>query len=266
MSTTEELKKKSACIGPCYPPNTKVLHPITLQLMTSSKDSNKPFCPIQPWRDKIGRTFIMEECTKPTDVNYDEELEKNFIIPKISFDPMRFLITYYNIRNLDNAVMWYNDNPTVPYSTIQRIMNCALKVYGEDELYNKPASDLMIDFARFMILEYWLDDYLLQLSPYIVLVENIPTKANPSIDKPYTMTINDSVIDELKESHIQYFDKKQKAFLKQVIQDITTTLLIRRILKKMYEHYKDRWTQMDHHLNKLNNMSFLFIKRKLLKK
>jgi hypothetical protein len=249
--------KKNQCIGPCYPPGSTILHPITLQIVSSNKSSNKLFCPIQPWRDKLGRTHVVDECTKVTSsASVNEDIEKNFIIPKISFDPAKFLVLYYSIRSLDEVVIWYNNNATVPYNTIKRIMDCALKVYGEEELHEKPASDFMIEFTKFMILEYWFDKYLIKLSPFISVVEN-------KINNVHTLVVNQEILEDSKQ---KTFDIKQKLFIKKKVEELLTTLLVRRILRKFYEQYKDTWTSMNSHLIKLSKIAFYFVKRKLLQK
>ncbi len=142
------------CIGPCYPPNTTILHPITLQLIDNT---NYSFCPINPWKDKLNRIHNVTVCSKPTvDIEY-KDIEQDYILPELAFDPAEFLIINYNIRSLEEAVLWYNKHLTIPYKTIKRIMDCALLAHGLEEL--KISSDYMIDFTKYMIMEHWFDDY-----------------------------------------------------------------------------------------------------------
>lgn len=248
---------KNKCIGPCYPANTPILHPITLQLTSNSK----PFCPIQPLLNKFqastqqqllhGRAQIIDECSKITSTG---QYEQNFITPKIEFDTTKFLILYYSIQSLDDAVIWYNNNASVPYNTIKRIMDCALKIYGIEELQEKPATDFMIEFTKFMILEYWFDKYLIKFASLITLTE---TKTDQ-----YSIQLITNLEDN--ESKIHSFNKSQKLFMKHTIESLLTTLLIRRILKKYCEYYKDQWQTMDNHLSKLSKIAFYFIRKKML--
>lgn len=257
--------KGNQCIGSCYPPNERILHPTVLTYISNEKKSfandaihlretGKPFCPIQPWRDRLGVLHIFDNCstvTSSTDI--DKKIIQDFIIPKIQFDPIRFLTMYYNIRSLDDAVLWYTNNQSVPYKTIERIMNCALKVYGEEELYNRPVSDAMMDFTKYMISEYWMNDFLHKLSPMITLIKN---KSNE-----YELIIKSDMDEKYKE-----FNNDEKLFLKNTINELLTNLLLRRILKKCYEHYKTTWNTSNSHLLKVNKIAYYFIRRKLLQK
>ena len=95
-------KSKSGmqCVGPCYKPNTYIMHPITLEYIT---DKNNIFCPVQEWHDTSpdGITIhITDVCAGFTyDKNKDtaDDIETNIIVPYIDFNKTHFLKIYYNI-------------------------------------------------------------------------------------------------------------------------------------------------------------------------
>lgn len=160
---SDEAPKKLGqyqCIGPCYPPGTTIMHPTTLQLI---EGKNFSFCPINPWKDQLNRIHNITLCTKPsTDIVDDKNIEQRLVLSELLFDPAEFLIVNYNIRSLEEAILWYNDHSTVPYDTIKRIMDCALSVYGLNEL--EPVPDYMIDFVKKIMLTYWSHEYCKSLS------------------------------------------------------------------------------------------------------
>src|SRR3989304_10249269 len=85
------------CIGPCYEPETYIVHPITLEYVTSSL----PFCPVHNYKYKdpsTGKTEdrIIDQCIMPSKKTkgYEREYEMNVLLPKIDFDCSQFLKIY----------------------------------------------------------------------------------------------------------------------------------------------------------------------------
>lgn len=243
--SVEENKKgfKNRCIGPCYPGGMEVLHPITLEYITY----NEPFCPTAPWRHKLGGIWRHERCNKVTyKPDGPDEVESNFIIPKFVFNPDEFLKIYYRMFSIDDAVLWYNENPDVPYQTIRRIMDCALKVHGIDELYTREASDLMVEFTKFMILNYWFDLYFVNLTPHLQIIdEKIIFLKEPDKDNK--------------------LDAQQKILIKSNIEKLLTNLFVVKSLKKFVKHYKEEWFSMSNHTKKLQKSMLASIIHELSK-
>jgi hypothetical protein len=236
----------SNCIGPCYPANQFILHPITLQPTTNTHS----FCPIVPRKNKFGQVSWNEECKKvPSKIEETDEMKLNFVLPKLIFDPQEFLKMYYSVYALDDAVLWYSHHADVPYNTIKRIMDCALKSYGQLELGNSEPSDSMVELTKFFILNYWFDTYFKLLSPILKIktinnMEQITLREEPK-DKLYTV--------------------QQKLAVKSLIEPELTTLLLIKILKKYVQHYDEIWTIMSSHFHKLKKIAYFFIKQKLIK-
>lgn len=238
---------KNPCIGPCYPSGQRFLHPITLEYI--SNDDTKPFCPIKPTINKKGFPTLIKECKKSF---VKKDFEDAFLTPNINFNSMDFLKELYKITSLDEAVIWYNDNPTVPYNTIQRIMDCALLSYGQYELLEKGISDLIIEFTKFMVLNYWYDEYFVILTPRM----DIFTHKDGSIDlQPLEINSSQNV-----------YNEKQKQQVKEKVEKLLTNLFLSNILKKYALYYKDKWNEILKHLLKLKKWTYICVEKKLFKK
>lgn len=239
------------CVGPCYPQGYKFLHPITLEYMKGTKGS---FCPIKPTINELGIPQVLKECKKPTnqkDID-TKSLEESFLVPNVRFNHSDFLADLYKITTLDEAVIWYNQNPSVSYKTIERIMDCALYVYGQFELSEKGISDFMIDFIKLMILNYWYDSYFDLLTPKM----DIYTHKDGSID----------LLPLEIESPLNKYTEKQKVQIKKMLESKLTNLFITTILQKYAQHYKNNWRRISKHFSKLSKFVYPYLENKLLRK
>jgi hypothetical protein len=239
-STKIKTRYGHKCIGPCYPPNTKAIHPLTLDQMTA----NLPFCPVVPWRaSKKFPTIIFEECDKVTyKINEQQEIE-NLLIPIFTFDPIEFLITYYHITSLDNAVVWYYQNSEVPYLTMKRVMDCALAGYGLTELGDHEASNTIIEYIKFVILNFWFDTYINQLSPYLRIKHDKITYTNEKSNERLT--------------------DQQQIMVKNHLDVLLTNLLLTKIIKKFIKQYKNEWSTMSSYFHKLRDLTLEYIIQEL---
>jgi hypothetical protein len=149
------------CLGPCYPANTIIVHPLILQYVTNTKH---PFCPIKPWRNRLKRGALetTKACSKPTPAKLidDAAVQMNFITPKLTFDPRKFLSMYYNVFTYDNVNRWYYERmekgTIPPWATVRRVFDCAIRVYGLEKFKNE-LDDVSLDTIQAILRQYWAD-------------------------------------------------------------------------------------------------------------
>jgi len=159
------------CISQCYHKGKRVKHPKTKNIVTNLYD---PFCLVEPYTDVFGEVKYTAKCPEP-DISEKKDIFET--LSQIEFNPEQFLSNYYNIHSLNDAFLWYSKNLSIAYRTLERIMDCALKVYGIEELYNKAISDDIIDYTKHIIFYYWLDDFIIEL-PIKIKKETIESKLN----------------------------------------------------------------------------------------
>lgn len=152
MDTTKKYPKSKnnfQCLGPCYNPGTMVIHPTQLEYVT---EGPLPFCPVDEWIYTDAKT--KETYKKATDICFNptesenmsnSQLEMNILIPYIDFNSEQFLKIYYKIFSFDNAIDWIETNDHVSMTTKERIVNSALRAYGNN------IDILDIRFAKFYI-------------------------------------------------------------------------------------------------------------------
>lgn len=157
------------CIGPCYPSGTYIMHPLTLEYITDSKN---PFCPTERWfNEKENRYQRIDSCliaSKQEDID-KMQVELSFIIPTFYFDCEHFLKVYYEIYSFEGANDWVIQNIKDPIFSNLRIMDCAWKIYGSNL---NIISDQLIDFYIYVIKKEWIKDIYPIVSKYIYIDEN----------------------------------------------------------------------------------------------
>jgi len=154
------------CVSKCYPSNTNPLHPITLEYMKSVGNiitKDKPFCAIEPVKTEAGTYRISDICSKVSNNLNDTEI-MDIIIPKISFDPSQFLKLYYDITSLEECLLWIHDHEAqnLPYKTIERNLNCALKAYGA-MAFKDVIEDIIVVLFIVFVQKYWVKSYTKRL-------------------------------------------------------------------------------------------------------
>jgi len=121
-----QSKRGFQCLGPCNEPNTVTIHPISLKYVTAKV----PYCAVT--EHTIGENLnIVDECT-PEDNNVSQfQFKTFFTIPYIEFNPQLFLNTNYQIKTIDDALVWFEQNIHAPFDTINRIMDCVMQVFSK---------------------------------------------------------------------------------------------------------------------------------------
>jgi len=140
------------CIGPCYPKGTWIIHPVTLQHISSNKFN---FCPTVPWTDDKNHIQVVDECYLPNTDKIDniyQQQELDLIVPTIHFSYEFFLKVYYNLDSFEDVTEWVaNNKNNTTIQTRLRIMECGFKAYGKQiSIINEQ----VVDFYLIVFKEY----------------------------------------------------------------------------------------------------------------
>lgn len=213
------------CIGPCYPANEYITHPVNLD--TVYLEENKPFCPTMPWKSREGELIkVVDECLKPDNMNsYTyEEIVLNYVAPNLSYTDKSFLKTLYDIASFESAIDWIFNNETHLYSKL-RIMNSAWKAYGiKADIIN----DQLLEFYVNIVKKEWIKTIYLNIAKFIY-VDN----------KKIYIKENDMSINDNKVEKINYFNKK-----------FNTTQIMYEVLSLYLKENKSVWDDIvDHNDN-----------------
>lgn len=234
-SDDEIFTNNDVCIGPCVPPGTVILHPITLKMITNHTYS---FCPVIPIVVNDNELQDIRKCYKFDDI----DTIKNFdmITPKTGFTSERFLQVVYNIHSIENAIEWLNDNKHKPLLTKNRIINCAWKSYLNNiENVTEP----LIHFYRNRIIDLWLEEI------YDVVGENLDISGN-------TIIVNKNG----KSKVTDFVSEKNKY----IINNILTFNTIQKIILKFIKHNTEIWNSIDKHEIIFKKTLFEYIHHKIV--
>ena len=145
-------KHNFQCLGPCYYPGTMIVHPTNVELVSNSME---PFCPVEEWEEvdpvtKKNETVLTDTCLNPTEkTGTSKELELNILVPYIDFNSEHFLKIYYDIFSFEDSINWIDRNKFVPFGTKTRIINSALKVFGDNiDLFDNRFVDFIIEYIK----------------------------------------------------------------------------------------------------------------------
>lgn len=150
MYSTSDNNQK--CLGPCYPPGKRTMHPLTLDFITIR---NYPYCATTEWQMK-DRNIWVDSCrTQP--LYTKDEMLKSYLYPSLGITSKELLHKYYGISNFEQALDWITNNKSEYFYTKMRIINCAWKSYGMNvDLMN----DQLLDFYTDLILNKWSNDLI----------------------------------------------------------------------------------------------------------
>lgn len=242
-------KKNFQCIGPCYYPNTMVVHPTNLEIVT---EPDNPFCPVGEWQsvDNItGKVTsnITDGCYNPTEKTNisSKELELSVLTPYIDFNVEHFLKIYYKIYSFEDSINWIDSNKHVPINTKMRIINSSLKIFGDNiDIFDNRFADFFIEYIK----RKHIGDLYNKLSGYI----NIDEK-------------NDSV--SLSKDVNNFSDQKQHKTEK--VNYIIKTFLdkddIVKFLVRYFKHRKNEWKDIEFHLENMLNDFLSYSLNKIIK-
>jgi hypothetical protein len=164
-------KEGYQCLGPCYNKGTRIMHPITLNYMTTHVH---PFCPVfVPDPKNADQKIGMDECYIPTDKAdmFNNETASRFLSPEIPFDKKQFLAIYYDINSFEKAISWIDTNKNKNIHTKLRIMECAFGAYKDDilEEFIDYIDGRLIEFYKTVIKTLWLKDIYPVVNNYLFI-------------------------------------------------------------------------------------------------
>lgn len=221
-------KKKFQCLGPCYHPKTKVVHPTALEIIT---DNENPFCPVDEWvmydeRTGESKKLITDICIKPTEKENisNKEMELNILTPYIDFNSSQFLKIYYKIFTFEDSVDWLYRNQHLPLGTRSRVVNCAFLAFGETvEIFDVRLVDFIVEFIK----KKKIQEIYNKLFPYIGISGDEVTLVQNNLPKSELCVERTNFL-------IKTFITKEE---------------INKFLTKYFIHKKNKWRDIKHHLN-----------------
>lgn len=247
-------KNKFQCIGPCYYPNTWIIHPITLEY--SKRET--AFCPINHvnYIDKNTGKYISEItdiCNFPThkeDLS-GKEFEINILTPNIDFNDAYFLKIYYNVYSFEDAINFIDTKTYLPLLTKIRVLNCALNAYGSE--LNIIDNRIVIFFIQ-VANKLWLNDIYIMGMKYVSI-----NGKEIFFYKPREFTDNNSINSSNLSNETTEQDIK-KNFLKS---KFVNSDEIYKFIIKYLKHRKDNWSEINNHVQNIKKDFIIFIENKI---
>lgn len=248
LSSTREYPKSKnnhSCIGPCYEPNTWIVHPITLDYVT---DNVHPFCPTNEWFRSNAETgkksaAYTDICNKPTDKEdiHRKDLELNMLLPHIDYNCTQFLKLYYKINTFEESISWIKNNKHTPINTQLRIIDCSLKAWGQtDKDVNILSNQDLIEFLiNDVVKKYWIKDIYNKVKKYIHI------------------SLDDNKISlkkkEKSKEHTPVSDKHRIQKINFIMKKFITANIFYRIMSRYLDKFKNDWQTIDSHTTNIKN-------------
>lgn len=237
-------KRNFQCLGPCYQPKTKVIHPISLEIVT---DNTNAFCPVSQWIYEDPNTgkkdvLITDVCYNPTDnkTTSKKELELNMLIPYVDFNIEHFLKIFYNIYSFEDGIQWIDKNKFKPLYTRIRILNMCMKIYGgQIDIIDSRFVDFFID----VIKRKYIRDIYVQVAKYIEVKGDEVFLVDPDGDN----IANNNVV--IKTNYI----------IKNFINGDDISKFLLRYLRQR----KEKWDQIGDHMQSIISDLTLYIVNKI---
>lgn len=207
------------CLSKCYPSRKTYFHPV---ILTGIMDKTNDTCAIQPIPSKDPQYYrehemiYIDKCRIEDNAIYKEPNELESILLSFYFSPRDFLVSIYNLRSFDEVIYWTLENDHLPFDTIQRVHNCAWKVFGNniEELTNN-----VLEYYYDICKNYWTKDYILAIQKNYSF-DNISKKLESQISSD-TSEIRDIILNI-----------------------VTYDFFVKAIHKYVYE-YQDKWDLFD---------------------
>ena len=232
------------CVGPCYPGNTIVLHPSTLQYVDVYDQGHGPdkmVCPIVPtWDEKYKITRLVDQCKDEDVANLDwENVGIESFIPQMHFNPENFLRLFYKINTMGEAIEWVQNNRNLPDATILRIIECAIFTFGQEHM------NTAMDWLYTQFQNVWLPDaYQKSLHKFVKFKD----------DQVYIAKTSQSP-DDHKDEKINYL-KTQVMPMSQ----------FSKIVQHYVEKHREKWDTITSHLTKIRGYVLQHLENRVIKK
>jgi hypothetical protein len=147
-------KKGIKCIGPCYPPNSKIVHPHTLDIYNNK--SNYSVCPIHETLID-GELHQFDKCEiapKNKNSKLNSQSSIHILVPDLDMTDEYFLNQIYSIYSFNDALAYITKFKLSPLLSRMRIINCAWSVYGQEV---NIIDDILTDLYMEVVENIWQD-------------------------------------------------------------------------------------------------------------
>jgi hypothetical protein len=243
-------KHGKQCLGPCYEPGTTILHPISLDYLTHTKNA---FCATPEWVYEDPKTgqktnVLIDFCMGPTkkeDIG-QEDIEMNILVPQFVFSCDFFLKMYYKIYSFDEAIKWINEKEATPLFTRMRILECALQNWGSTDQF--VVTDDLLNIFTTIIKKRWIKDIYQEFSKYIIIVDG-----KISFGEPMTTETTNT-----QENHTV---EKMNFLLKKIL-DMN---ILFTVISKYHDQNISKWNTIKSQLTKIKQFMIDYLEKKLLK-
>jgi hypothetical protein len=176
------------CLGPCYEPNTTIMHPVFISNVKNDLYPGIPFCPTDFYEYTDERTGAKKQveydmCENHTH-NKDASTPETLTILQSGFTKDIFLSLYYEINSFEEMCEWIKTNKFVVLETKERIVNASLNLYGDKLDF---FDEIFVDFYINYIKEKFLRIIYKDIHKYIGIENNyneilIVDKSNNKLD------------------------------------------------------------------------------------
>lgn len=228
MNTSIISKNKQVCLDKCYPSNSSIFHPLTMEHITEPHS----FCPTHPWK-KSGKPVLTDECQIDSKNIIKTKTKEDVINPTFHFDSNFFLQSIYGINSYDSG-MKYLDR-TIEYIPIKnnlRVVDCLIEIYHKSD---DIIQETLINFYDYIIKKLWVFKIYRTLNKYIFVDK----------DKIYFKS------NEIKQK--QYIVEKTNFFIKNILSEQFIYNLLARYLKEIDKGDYDQFEPHNDRIFKLFN-------------
>jgi hypothetical protein len=183
------------CLGPCYEPNTTIMHPVFLSNVKNDLFPGNPFCPTDFYEIVDERTGVKKDieydmCKNPTH-NKDASTTESLTIFQSGFTKDVFLSFYYEINSFEEMNEWLETNKFAILETKERIVNASLNLYGDNLDF---FDEIFVDFYVNYIKEKFLGIIYKDIHKYIGVENNEVFIVDKSSNK---LEINDHNVERI---------------------------------------------------------------------
>jgi hypothetical protein len=204
------------CVGPCYKKDTRILHPLYFELITSNEHS---FCPVTKWVYNNNEQ-LLDACYEIGDENKEKYNTSDLLFPYVNFNTQLFLQSFYNIISFSNGIEWLNNNLHLNHKTLIRNFDLIFETFA-DSIDIIEFSDIKLtDFLIYIIKDRYINEIFIHLTNYIIInKDEVFLKKNNEKDNDESIKIKTNYIikkfiiqNVIKDFLIYYYDNKKFNF------------------------------------------------------
>jgi len=226
---------KKQCITQCNEPNTTILHPLTLKMVSY----DEPFCAVVDNREVVDEINYVDTCNI-TEETKNKNIDIEILIPTIPFDSKRFLEIYYDIKSYFSGIEWFELNKFAPLLNRKRVLNFFLFFYCKN---NDITNNIIVETISEIIKYELIDEIYDKINKYIGVNNNRIKIERTKIKK-------------------QLHEDKRIRYIKN---NLLTNKIIKKFLMKYYNDFHKKWDDIKNHIQNMENEFINFINKKIIK-